>query len=74
MGVETETKYLLNNFLYLGKDKSKDTSVSLPKYVVTKLRQPIFKHGYNVICDNFFTILDVILHLADQKCSVVDTV
>ena len=36
--------------------------------------QPIFKRGYNVTCDNFFTRLDVALHLADQKCSNVGTV
>ena len=29
----------------------------------------IFKRGYNVTCDNFFTRLDVALHLADEKCS-----
>ena len=31
--------------------------------------QLIFTRGYNVTCDNFFTRLDVALHLADQKCS-----
>ena len=36
--------------------------------------QPIFKSDYNVTCDNFFTRLDVALHLADQKCNNVGTV
>ena len=74
LAVDAETKYLFNSFPYLGKDESKDTTVSLPKYVVTKLMQPIFKRGYNVTCDNFFTRLDVALHLADQKCNNVGTV
>ena len=73
MAVDAETKYLFNSFPYLGKDENRNTSVSLTKYVVTKLMQPIFKHGYNVTCDNFFTSLDVALHLANQKCSMVGT-
>ena len=74
MAVDAETKYLFNSFPYLGKEEDRDTSVSLPKYVVTKLMHSIFKRGYNVTCDNFFTSLDVALHLADQKCSMIVTV
>ena len=74
LAIDTETKYLFNSFAYLGKDESRDTSVSVSKYVVTKLMQLIFKRGYNVTCDNFFTRLDVALHLANQKCSNVATV
>ena len=43
MAVDAETKYFYNSFPYLGKDESRDTSVNLPAYVVTKLMQPIFK-------------------------------
>ena len=74
VAVDAETKYLYNSFPYLGKDKSRDTSVSLPVYVVTKLMQPIFKRCYNVTCDNFFTSLDVALRLEEQKCSIVGIV
>ena len=74
MTVDAETKYLFNSFPYLGKDENRDTSVSLPKYVVTKQMQPIFKRGHNVTCDDFFTRLDIALHLANQKCNMVGTV
>ena len=74
MAVDAETKYLYKSFPYLGKDESRNTFVSLSTYVVTKLMQPIFKCGYNVTCDNFFTSLDVALRLAEQKCSIVSTV
>ena len=67
MAVDAETKYLFNSFPYLEKDENRDTSVSLAKHAVINLMQPIFKRGYNVTCDNFFTSLDVALHLADQK-------
>ena len=36
--------------------------------------QPIFKRGYNVTCDNFFTSLDVALHLIEQRYCIVGTV
>ena len=65
---------LFDSLLYLGKDESRGTSVRVPEYVMTKLMQLIFKRGYNVTCDNFFTTLDVVLHLADQKCSNMATV
>ena len=65
MAFDAETKYLYNSFLYLGKDESRDYSVSLPTYVVTKLMQPNFKRGYNVTCDNFFLSLDVPQRLAE---------
>ena len=65
MAVDVDTKYLYNSFPYQGKDESWDTSVSLPSYVVTKLMQRIFKRGYNVTCENFFTSLDVALRLAE---------
>ena len=74
MTVDAETKYLFNSFPYLGKDENRDTSVSLPKYVVTKQMQPIFKRGHNVTCDDLFTRLDIALHLANQKCNMVGTV
>ena len=73
MAVDAETKYLSNNFPYLGKDESRYTSVSLPTNFDTKLMKSIFKHGY-VTCNNFFTSLDVAQHLAVQKCSIVGTV
>ena len=73
LAVDAETKHLFNSFPYFWKDESRDTSVSVPKYVVIKLMQLIFKRGYSVTCDNFFTRLDAALHLANQKCSIVGT-
>ena len=70
LAVDAETKYLFNSFPC---PKIRDTFVSLPKYVVTKLMHSIFKRGYNVTCD-FFTYLDVSLHLADQKCGMIGRV
>ena len=45
MVVDAETKYLYDCFLYLAKNESRDTSVSLETHVVMKLMQPIFKRA-----------------------------
>ena len=60
-------------FPYLGKDETRDTSISVPTNIIMKLMQLFFKHGYNVTCNNFFTSLDVVVRLAKQKCGPVGT-
>ena len=74
MMVDADSKYLYNDFPYLGKDDTRETSVSVPTDVVMKLMLPLFKHGYNVTCDNFFTSLDLVVRLAKEKCSLVGTI
>ena len=56
------------------RDCTRDTSVSVPTDAVTKLMRPLFKHGYNVTCDTFFTSLDLAVRLAKEKCSIVGTI
>jgi len=51
-----------------------ETSVSVPTDVVMKLMWPLFKHGCNTTCDNFFTSLDLAVHLAKERCSIVSTI
>jgi len=74
MMVDADSKYLYNGFPYLGKDDTRDTSVSVPTNVVMELMRPLFKHGYNVTCDNFFTFLDLAVRLAKEKCSLVGSI
>ena len=64
MAVDSETKYSLKSFSYLGK----------MTYTVKKLMQPIFKRGYNVTCDYFVTSFDIAFHLVEQKFCIVDTI
>jgi len=52
----------------------RDTSVSVPTDVVMKLVRPLFKHGYNVTCDNFCTSMDLAVRLAKEKCSLVGSI
>ena len=74
MAVDVETKYLLNCFLYLGKDESRSGDVSVPTDVVMKLMMPLFKKSHNVTSNNYFTFLDLCLWLAKQGCSRVGTI
>ena len=74
MAAEVESKYLYNGFPYLGKDSTRSGDVSVPTDVVMKLMSPLFKKGYNVTCDNYFTSLDLTLRLAEQHCSLVGTI
>ena len=71
MLVDADSKYACNSFPYLGKDETRDTCINVPTNVVMNLMQPLFKHSYNVTCDNFFTSLDVAVRLAKEKCSLV---
>ena len=63
MVVDVETKYLFNNFSYVGKDESRSGDVSVPTDVARKLMMPLFKKGHNVTSDNYFTSFDLCLRL-----------
>ena len=71
MAVDVEKKYLFNGCHYLGKDESRLNDVSVPTSIVIKLMSPLFGRGYNVICDNYFTSLDLSLRLAQERRSTV---
>ena len=72
MVVDTETKYLNNGFSYLGKDKARDTFVSLATHVMMKIMQLIFKRGFKVTCENVFTSLDLICVLRNKNVYSID--
>ena len=58
MAIDAESKTLFPyGFPYLGKGKSRDLFLRVPSNVVTKLIQPFFIYGYNVICHNFYIFL-----------------
>ena len=59
MAADVETKYLFNNFPYVGKDESRSGDVSVPNDVVIKLIMSLFKKDHNVTNDNYITSLDL---------------
>ena len=74
MVVDADSKYVYNCFPYLGKNETRDISISVSINVVMKLMQLLFKHSYNVTCDHFFISLVVAVCLAKKKCSLVGTI
>ena len=57
MAVDAKSKYLLNTFLYLGKEDTRRNGLSVPTNVVIKLMTSLIKKGYNVTCNNCCTSL-----------------
>ena len=74
MAVDVESKYFYNGFPYLGKNEARSNDVRVPTDVVLKLMDPLFKKGYNVTCDNYFTSLPLSVKLAQNNCSLVGTI
>ena len=73
MTVDVESKYLYNRFPYLGKDLARSGDASMPTNVM-KLMSPLFRQGFNVRCNNYFTSLDLLLRLTKQQCCLVMTI
>ncbi|XP_068215907.1 piggyBac transposable element-derived protein 4-like [Palaemon carinicauda] len=73
IAADTESKYLLNAFPYLGKDELRPANQPLSTHVVRRLMEPFTGKGRNVITDNFFTLLQLAEHLKAKNTSIVGT-
>ena len=72
--VDVETKYVSNIDVYLGaQEKEQHGGVPLPESVVVNLCKHIKGKGYNITCDNFFTLLPVAKKLARDNLSIAGT-
>ena len=61
MAINVESKYPYNGILYLWKDLTRSEDANMLTDVVMKLMNPLFRQGFNVMCDNYFTFLDLSL-------------
>ena len=59
MAADVKTTYMLNSFLYIGKDDLRPAGVTLGKHVVLRLLELYRKTGRNVPTDNFFTSVNL---------------
>ena len=73
LAVDSETKYLVNGFPYLGKDAQRPQNESLSEFVVMKLMEPYLGKGRNVTTDNFFTSLNLAKRLLQKNTTIVGT-
>lgn len=73
LAVTVANKYIFNGFPYTGKDDVRAPDISVATDTVMKLLSPVFKKGYHVTCDNFFTSLPLARKLLVEKCSLLGT-
>lgn len=53
---DANSKYIIDGFSYLEKDKTREYSIPLEEFVVLKLMKPFTGCGSNIIIDNFCSI------------------
>ncbi|KAF2883531.1 hypothetical protein ILUMI_22647 [Ignelater luminosus] len=73
IAVDTKSKYVLNAFPYLGKDKTRPQNQALSENVVLRLLEPFTKKGRNVTTHNFFTSVKLAEKLAKLNTTIVRT-
>ncbi|KOX75159.1 hypothetical protein WN51_14306, partial [Melipona quadrifasciata] len=71
---DVRSKYLVNGFPYLGKDKTRGSNIPLSEFVVTKLAEPYLGCGRNITTDNSFTSISLAKQLLAKKTTLVGTI
>lgn len=69
---DVPTKYCYNVKPYLGRDERRHES--LGTHVVQSLMEPLYKKGYNVTMDNFFTSKHLAQLMLQERTTIVGTV
>ncbi|XP_071039876.1 piggyBac transposable element-derived protein 4-like [Parasteatoda tepidariorum] len=64
---DVKSKYLINDFPYLGKDEKRPSDLPLGEFVVLKLTEPYLGHGRNITTDNFFKSISLAKKLLKKK-------
>ena len=64
--------YVLNLQMYTGKDESQTEELGM--HVVLSLTSHLYKTERNVICDNFFTSLNLARKLSLERMTLVGTI
>ncbi|KAF4530424.1 hypothetical protein B566_EDAN018556 [Ephemera danica] len=70
---DAKNSYPLKALPYLGKEANQRAAPGLGRRVVETLVQPYFGSGRNVTCDNFFTDLQLLRTLLQNKLTLVGT-
>nr|XP_033199850.1 uncharacterized protein LOC117162111 [Bombus vancouverensis nearcticus] len=67
LACDVNSKYTINVFPYLGKDKKRENSISLGEFVALKLMELFTGCGRNLTTDNFFTSASLATKLLAKK-------
>ena len=71
---DPESTYVSNISVYLGKRSNEAVrAVNVGKNIVLHLLEPFYGSGRNVVCDNFFTSVDLAEDLLQRKITLVGT-
>ncbi|XP_062400077.1 piggyBac transposable element-derived protein 4-like isoform X1 [Sardina pilchardus] len=73
VAADSQTKYMLNAFPYLGKDESRPAGEGLSENVVMRLMEPFLGKGRNVTTDHFFTSLALAKNLLVHETTILGT-
>lgn len=75
--VDVKTKYCVNQFPYLGKDRSNDSNPSstetMGSKIVKQLIEPWENCGYHITADNFFTSAPLAKYLLEKNTTFLGT-
>lgn len=72
--IDVNSKYVLNSYQYLDKDKGRQTDLQLRENVVLKILQlPYLNSRLNVAIDNIFTFVKLADKLSEKKITIVGT-
>ncbi|KAJ8868645.1 hypothetical protein PR048_030184 [Dryococelus australis] len=74
LAVDSKNQYILNGFLYLGKDATRPAHIPLGEHVVLRLMEPFFDKGRNVTTDSYFSPVSLASELKKRKPALNDMV
>ncbi|KAL2729539.1 piggyBac transposable element-derived protein 4-like [Vespula squamosa] len=71
---DTDKKYVINGFPYLGKEESRPLSIPLGEFVVLELVEPFTRCWRHVTMDNFFTSASLATKLLVKRTTLFETI
>ena len=74
LALDKESKYLINGFPYVGKDKMRSSIKCVSDRVVMQLLHPYLCKGRNVTTDSYFTSVKLANQLKEKQTSLLGTV
>ena len=74
LAVDKESKYVINDFLYVGKDEMRSSTERVSDCVVMQLMRPYLYKGTNVTTDSYFTSVKLADQLKQKQTSLLGTV
>ena len=73
LAVDKESKYIVNEFLYVEKDNLRSKTERVSGHVIVKLAEPYLKKGRNIMTDNYFTSTKLAILLKSKNTSLLGT-